>query len=57
VCSILDMFTAATEATGNAMMYGLRYLVQYPNVQRKLRDEIYRVVGTERLPGMDDIPQ
>ncbi|KAF4523115.1 hypothetical protein B566_EDAN003129 [Ephemera danica] len=39
------------------MKYELRYLVQYPEVQQKLRDEVYRVVGTERLPGMDDMPK
>ena len=48
---------AAVEVTGSTMKYELRYLVQYPEVQQKLRDEVYRVVGTERLPGMDDMPK
>lgn len=42
--------------TATTVMLFILYLMQNPRVQAKAQEEIDRVVGTERLPTWDDIP-
>jgi hypothetical protein len=55
VANCMDLFSAGTETTSSTLAYALRYMVQYPSIQDEMRQELHRVIGTERLPGMDDI--
>jgi cytochrome P450 len=43
--------------TSSATLQGvILVLVAYPRVQQKLREEMDRVVGSERAPQWDDLP-
>lgn len=53
----VDLFLAGTETTASTVGFTLRYLIKYPEIQEKVRQEIHRVVGKERLPSMDDMPK
>ncbi|KAF4523114.1 hypothetical protein B566_EDAN003128 [Ephemera danica] len=56
LCAVcIDLFNAGTETSSSTLAYALRYLVQFPRVQDKLRHELHNVIGTERLPDMDDL--
>lgn len=50
-----DLFIAGTETTSGTIAYAMRYMLQYPHIQEKVRDEILREVGSERLPNMEDV--
>jgi cytochrome P450 len=52
-----DLFIAGTETTASTVGFALRYLIKYPEIQEKARQEIYSVVGKERLPSMEDMPK
>jgi cytochrome P450 len=53
----VDLFLAGTETTASKIGFTLRYLVWYPEIQEKVRQELYRVVGKDRIPSMDDMPK
>jgi cytochrome P450 family 2 subfamily U polypeptide 1 len=53
----MDLFSAGTETTSSTIGYCIRYMVQHPAVQSKLRQELLREVGAQRLPSMDDMPK
>jgi cytochrome P450 len=53
----VDLFLAGTETTASTIGFTLRYLVWYPEIQDKVRQEIYRVVGKDRAPSMEDMPK
>ncbi|XP_065352558.1 uncharacterized protein LOC135947516 [Cloeon dipterum] len=53
----MDLFLAGTETTASSLGYFFLYLMQYPDVQEKMRQEIFRVVGRDRLPSLDDMPK
>jgi len=50
----VDLFLAGTETTASTIGFTLRYLVKYPDIQEKVRREIFKVIGTNRLPLMED---
>ena len=45
-----DMVFAGSDTTNSALEYGLLYVSLNPDVQRKVQEEIDRVVGTNRAP-------
>ena len=51
--TIDSLFLAGTETTSNTLLWCLLYMANYPDVQRKVQDEIEAVCG-ERLPSFDD---
>jgi cytochrome P450 family 2 subfamily U polypeptide 1 len=51
----MDLFLAGTETTSGLLGYCIRYMVQHPAVQSKLRHELLLEVGAQRLPSMDDM--
>jgi cytochrome P450 len=55
VCA--DLFTAGTETTASTVGFALRYLIKYPEIQDKVREELHRVIGKERPPSMEDVPE
>ncbi|XP_077997852.1 cytochrome P450 2J4-like [Glandiceps talaboti] len=51
---ILDMFAAGTETTTTTLMWGWLFMLKYPDIQKKVQEELDRVVGKDRPPNMSD---
>lgn len=54
--AIKDLFSAGTETISAMIRWSILYLLHNKPVQDKLRLEIESVVGTSRLPSLDDKP-
>jgi cytochrome P450 family 2 subfamily J len=54
---IMDLFDAGTETTSTTMYWFVLYMLNYPDVQEKVYTELKEVIGTERLPNMQDRSQ
>ncbi|XP_060706604.1 cytochrome P450 2K1-like isoform X2 [Hemiscyllium ocellatum] len=54
VVTITDLFTAGTETTSTTLCWGLLLMVNHPEIQRKVQDEIDRVIGAGRFPRTED---
>ncbi|KAJ8297704.1 hypothetical protein KUTeg_024235 [Tegillarca granosa] len=48
--TILDLFAAGTETTSSALRWAIVYLIHNPDIQEKMRQEIYSVVGSSQVP-------
>jgi len=53
----VDLFLGGTETTASTVGFALRYLIKFPEIQERARQEIYSVVGKERLPSTEDMPK
>jgi cytochrome P450 len=53
---VMTIFIAGHETTSNALTWTFYLLSQYPDIERKLYDEIELVLGN-RIPTADDIPK
>jgi len=53
----MDLFLAGTETTASSLGYFFLYLMQHPVEQEKMRQEIFKVVGRDRLPTLEDMPK
>jgi hypothetical protein len=53
----VDLFLGGTETTASTVGFALRYLIKFPEIQEKARQELYSVVGKERLPSTEDMPK
>ncbi|XP_033110808.1 cytochrome P450 2D6-like [Anneissia japonica] len=51
---VLDLFGAGTETTTTTILWMILYLVNYPDVQNKLQQEIDEILGQEKRPAWDD---
>uniref|UniRef100_A0A170XCS6 Cytochrome P450 15A1 n=1 Tax=Triatoma infestans TaxID=30076 RepID=A0A170XCS6_TRIIF len=51
---LLDLFLAGAETTTSTLGYALLYLIHYPDVQKKLQDEMDRVTGQDKQPTLQD---
>ena len=54
VCTLLSLFVAGSETTGNTLVWSCLYLLHHPDVQMKVHLEIDRVIGQERKPSLAD---
>ncbi|KAI4530642.1 hypothetical protein MG293_019531 [Ovis ammon polii] len=54
ITTVWDVFTAGIETTSITLRYGLLLLLKHPEVTAKVQEEIYRVVGRNRSPCMQD---
>jgi len=52
--SLGDIFTAGSETTSTTMSWLFLYMALHPDVQDKVYQEIDRVIGTDRLPTLQD---
>ncbi|CAD6193426.1 unnamed protein product [Caenorhabditis auriculariae] len=53
---IVDFWVAGMETTSTSLRWHILYMIKYPEVQRKVREEVLRVVGSDRMPSMTDKP-
>ncbi|XP_022087528.1 cytochrome P450 2J3-like isoform X1 [Acanthaster planci] len=53
---ILDLFAAGTETTASTVLWLISFVLKYPEVQDKIQQEIYEVVGSDRQPSCEDRP-
>ncbi|XP_078093588.1 cytochrome P450 2D6-like [Mustelus asterias] len=51
---IYDLFLAGTETTTTTLLWGLLYMMAYPDVQGRCQKEIEEVVGKSRAPLLAD---
>ncbi|XP_067895752.1 cytochrome P450 1C2 [Heterodontus francisci] len=52
--SVTDILGAGQDTTSTALSWILFHLVQFPQLQSRLQQDIDKVVGRERLPGVED---
>ena len=52
--SVRELFVAGTDTTATTLRWALLYFTFYPEVQDRLSREIDDVIGTSRLPTMED---
>ncbi|KAJ4434996.1 hypothetical protein ANN_23568 [Periplaneta americana] len=53
----LDLFAAGGETTTSTLGFCLMYMLLYPEVQKKVRNELDAVVGRDRRPSLEDRPK
>lgn len=54
---ITDLFEAGSETSSNTLEFAIYYAMKNPRVQKKVQEEIDRVVGRSRLPSIADRAQ
>ncbi|NWI98723.1 CP2K1 protein, partial [Crypturellus undulatus] len=52
--STLDLFAAGTETTSTTVRWGLLLMMKYPEIQRKIQEEMNRVIEPGQLPKLED---
>ncbi|XP_076079554.1 steroid 17-alpha-hydroxylase/17,20 lyase-like isoform X1 [Mytilus galloprovincialis] len=52
--TILDIFSAGIDTSRITLYFAVRYMAGLPEIQSKVQEEIDRVVGKDRLPGIKD---
>lgn len=52
---VVDLFAAGVDTASNSLSFFVLYMIVYPNIQRKIQDEIDQVIGRERKPTLADM--
>ncbi|XP_046692147.1 cytochrome P450 2J2-like [Silurus meridionalis] len=52
--AMLDLFEAGTESAATTMRWGLFFMMKYPEIQKKVQDEIDKVIGQSRQASIAD---
>lgn len=53
----VDFFQAGSETTSNTLSFAIIFMVNYPEIQFKVQNELNEVVGRGRLPSLNDRPK
>lgn len=53
----IDVWLGGQETTSNTISWGIIYLMENFHVQKKLQEELDKIIGSERLITVDDRPQ
>ncbi|KFV48862.1 Cytochrome P450 1A5, partial [Tyto alba] len=51
---VVDLFGAGFDTVTTALSWSLMYLVTYPNIQKKIQEELDQTIGRERRPRLSD---
>uniref|UniRef100_A0A8C5PTE1 Cytochrome P450 n=1 Tax=Leptobrachium leishanense TaxID=445787 RepID=A0A8C5PTE1_9ANUR len=54
VCVISDLFIGGTETTSNTLRWALLMMLLHPLIQRRVHKEIDQVIGSDRIPSVED---
>ena len=54
--NLFDLFLAGAESTANTLTWSALYMIRYPEVQKRVQDELDKVVGRSRQPCLNDRP-
>jgi len=54
--TLFDLFLAGSETTSTTLTWAALYMTRYPQIQKKVQEELDKVVGTESQPTMKDRP-
>lgn len=49
VYSVMNLFAAGTETTGNTLQWCLVFMAKYPHIQDQVQEELSRVVGSRQV--------
>lgn len=52
--NIRALFIAGTETTTSTLLWGIIYIMLHPKVQKKVQDELDRIIGSDRDPSWND---
>ncbi|KAJ8383912.1 hypothetical protein AAFF_G00213750 [Aldrovandia affinis] len=52
--SVWSLFSAGTETTSSTLRQGLLLMMKYPHIQERIQKEIDEVVGSSRMPSVQD---
>ena len=55
--SIFDLYIAGSETSSTTLLFCIIYMVNFPKIQKKIQEDLDRVVGPNRLPCLADKPQ
>ncbi|XP_038672503.1 cytochrome P450 2K1-like [Scyliorhinus canicula] len=54
LATIADLFGGGTETTSTTLCWGLLLMMKYPEIQKKVQEEIDQVTGAGRCPRIED---
>ncbi|XP_071976551.1 cytochrome P450 2K6-like isoform X2 [Engystomops pustulosus] len=54
LASVLDLFAAGTETTSTTIRWGILLMMKYPEIQKKVQDEIKTHIKPGQLPTIED---
>ena len=54
--TLFDLFLAGSETTSTTLTWAALYMVRYPQIQKKVQEELDQVVGQNRPPSIKDKP-
>ncbi|KAM5152701.1 cytochrome P450 2K1-like [Mantella aurantiaca] len=54
VYSVMDLFGAGTETTSTTLCWGILLMMKYPEIQKKIQEEIGAQIKQGQLPNADD---
>ncbi|XP_063790613.1 cytochrome P450 2W1-like [Pseudophryne corroboree] len=54
MASTFDLMLGGTETTSTTLQWGILLMMKYPNIQKRIHDEIENVIGLDRPPRWED---